>query len=282
MDFYKYHALGNDYIVIDPRKTYIELRKKNISLICSRRTGIGADGIVLGPLLESGILKCRIFNPDGSEAEISGNGIRIFARYCSESNYVFDKKFAIYSGTKKIMTELIDDEGTYVRVNLGSPSFNSTDIRARGKPREIINEPFTVDGNNLAITCLSLGNPHCVIPLKKISKELAEQIGPKIENHHLFPRRINVEFMRALNRRTIVLEIWERGAGYTHASGSGASAAACAAYRLGLTGNSVKVRMPGGVLKVAIDRDLSVSITGPVASIGAGNFSYEMWKEISR
>ena len=278
MDFYKYHGLGNDYIVIDPAKNGVFLTPETITLICDRNRGIGSDGILYGPIFDNGSIRLRIFNPDGSEAEKSGNGVRIFTRYLHEHGYS-NGDTALFNTPGGAIEALILDLDTYrIKVNMGTCRFDSEKIPVSGPRREVINEPIEIRGNTYNRTCVSMGNPHCVIPLGDISRELACDIGPIIERHPLFPNRINMQIVSVMDRRSLRIEIWERGAGYTLASGSSSCAAACAARRLGLVDGSVTVHMPGGSLSIEISDNWTVSMTGPVASVSEGNFTPEFRK----
>lgn len=279
-DFYKYHALGNDYIVIDPNKSSLKLTEDNIRLICHRNFGVGSDGILYGPLLEDGEMRLRILNPDGSEAEKSGNGIRIFSRYLVEAGYVNSKEFSLVTAGGTVAVAVLDEAASLIKVDMGAASFNSADLPAGGPPREILGEKLTIGGADCVVNCVSMGNPHCVIPLDDISRERAERLGPLVENHPLFPKRTNVQFLQVIDRSNIRIEIWERGAGYTLASGSSSCAAASVAHRLGLTGPAVKVHMPGGVIDIDIKPDGHVFMTGPVTGVMAGLFAADLRRRV--
>ncbi len=278
--FKKYHGLGNDYIVIDPNTFGGEPTAEQIRLICDRHFGIGADGMLYGPIRQGKNLKVRIFNPDGSEAEKSGNGLRIFAKYLFEKGYAREKSFDIETLGGVVRAELKDESAGLIKIEMGKVIFNSKLIPATGSEREIVNEPLEIAGEIYKVTCCSIGNPHCVIPLEQISPEKAKQLGPLVENHEIFPNRTNVQLLKVINRNTISIEIWERGAGYTLASGSSSCAAACAARRLGLVDNEVIVKMPGGELSIAISDDYAVHMTGPVENVFEGSFGpdlFERW-----
>jgi diaminopimelate epimerase len=277
----KYHALGNDYIIIDPNNNQIKLTKENITLICHRNFGIGSDGILYGPLYENNTIKLHIFNPDGSEAEKSGNGIRIFARYLRDRNYIKENHCSLTTIGGKVKVEYLDNKGHLIKVDMGNITFDSTLIPVNGEKREVINEPLNINNSVYNITCLSIGNPHCVIPMETVSKEMAMRIGPVIENHVLFPNRINVQLMKVLDRHTIQIEIWERGAGYTMASGSSSCAAASVAYRLGLVENKIAVHMPGGVIDIEIHND-TVYMTGPVTGVVTGEFTGQFIQQLTK
>ncbi|MDH5185768.1 MAG: diaminopimelate epimerase [candidate division WOR-3 bacterium] len=280
MDFYKYHALGNDYIIIDPNKTKIKLNPKRIKVICHRYYGIGSDGILYGPNIEKGKIKLRIFNPDGSEAEKSGNGIRIFAKYLYDSKIAAQKRFNLQTLSGDVTVQILNNDASLIKVDMGKVTFKNDEIPVKGKLREVVNESIKIDSYNFKMTCLSIGNPHCVIPLKEISEELIKNIGPKVENHPLFPNRINVQLLKVIDRQNIKIEIWERGAGYTLASGSSSCAAASVANKLGLVDRDIKVLMPGGTIRVEIDEKNHVHMTGQVSSVAEGNFSEELRKNL--
>jgi diaminopimelate epimerase len=277
--YYKYHALGNDYIVIDSNKTSIELTTDNIRLICHRNFGVGSDGILYGPFLKEGRLHFRIFNPDGSEAEKSGNGIRIFARYLIDTHYAGTNEFYLYPPGGEVKVEVMEGDAGLIKVDMGPVTFHSSRIPVAGAEREVVGEILRIGDQEFTVTCLSVGNPHCVIPLPEISPDMALTLGPLIENHALFPNRINVQFMKVLDRETIQIEIWERGAGYTLASGSSSCAAASAARKLGLVDDAVRVHMPGGIIHIETDAAGHVHMTGPVTPIAYGEF-LPVFKEI--
>lgn len=280
VDYVKYHALGNDYIVIDPNRTRLNLTKENIQLICHRNFGIGSDGILYGPILDGGSIKLRILNPDGSEAEKSGNGIRIFSRYLFDQGYINTNSFTLDTLGGKVLVTILDGKGELIRVDMGAVTFLSESIPVAGLSREVVDEVLELDKGSFRITCLSIGNPHCVFPMDIISEGLAKELGPVIETHPMFPNRINIQFLKILDRKNIRIEIWERGAGYTLASGSSSCAAASAAFKLGLVDHQVKVHMPGGVIDIDINPDGHVHMTGSVSSVASGTFSDEMWQRL--
>ncbi|MEO0093039.1 MAG: diaminopimelate epimerase [candidate division WOR-3 bacterium] len=279
MDFYKYQVLGNDYIVINPSEFKRRLTPARIRLVCNRNFGLGACGILYGPIFEKGKIKLRIFNSDGSEAEKSGNGIRIFAKYLYDAKIIspatLDFKLETLSG--EVAVKILNNDATLIAVDMGTVTFQSEKIPVKGKKREVINEPLKINDKEYKITCLSIGNPHCIIPLNKISKELLLEIGPKIEHHQLFPNRVNVQLLKVIDRKNIRIEIWERGVGYTLASGSSSCAAVGAANRLGLVDKKVKVFMPGGAMTVEIKENNHFFLIGPVSKIASGNFANEFW-----
>jgi len=275
--FSKYHALGNDYLVIDPKDAPSLLTEAQIRVICHRNFGVGSDGILLGPLpADEAEFALRIFNPDGSEAEKSGNGLRIFSRYLWDRQRVKDQEFAIQTPGGVVKSRVLD-HGKMVQVEMGQVSFWSDRIPVSGPRREVINEKITAGDRAFTFCSATIGNPHCVIPLSEISAELAKRYGPLLETHPTFPRRTNVQFLKVLDRENIQIEIWERGAGYTLASGSSSSAAAAVAHKLGLCGRSVAVHMPGGKLFIEIGDDFSILMTGPVTKVSEGTISQEIF-----
>ncbi len=276
--FHKYSALGNDYLVLDPQGIgALDLTPQRIRAICDRHDGVGGDGIVVGPLWEAdGQMSVRIYNPDGSEAEKSGNGIRIFTRYAFEAGYVADQPFRIDTRGGIVTARALDADAAISEVDMGAPSFHSRDIPMTGPEREVVDEPLTVGGEALRVTCVSMGNPHCVVLGAEVSVETAQRLGPLLERADCFPNRTNVQFARPLDRDALEIQIWERGAGYTLASGSSSCAAASAARRLGLVGNQVEVHMPGGSLRVAFLPDGHALLTGPVAGVAHGYFHRDL------
>lgn len=275
--FYKYHALGNDYLVINPSDLAGDLAPGRIRRICHRNYGVGSDGILLGPLKTGeGDFGLRIFNPDGSEAEKSGNGLRIFSRYLWDQGLVRDQAFTIMTPGGKVES-VVRDGGRTVTVQMGQVSFHSNRIPVKGKPREVLNETITVAGQELRFCAATVGNPHCVVLRESVSEEETRRLGPLIENDPRFPNRTNVQFMKVLDRSQIQIEIWERGAGYTLASGSSSSAAAAVAYRLGLCGSQITVHMPGGHLDIRISDDFSIQMTGPVTKVAEGTLFPEIF-----
>ena len=265
----KYHGLGNDYLVFDPNRNKLRLSPANVRLLCDRNFGVGADGVVEGPLLEGERISVRIWNSDGSLTENSGNGVRIFAKYLKDGGYVQKKNFAIHTQGGEASINYLNEEGTRLKVSMGKVSFWSDEVPVEGPRREIVNETMVFGRIPYPVTCLNIGNPHCVILMDEISKELVCRIGGYSENARQFPAKINTQIMKVLDRTHIQTEVYERGAGYTLASGTGCCAAAAAAYRLGLTDPKVIVQMPGGTLEVEIEEDGQVLMTGDVGYVGS-------------
>ncbi|WP_043585530.1 diaminopimelate epimerase [Geminisphaera colitermitum] len=294
MRFYKYHALGNDYIVLNPADFPAwgaAPSTAQIRVVCHRNFGVGSDGILWGPLpSEKSDCGLRIFNPDGSEAEKSGNGLRIFTRYLWDTGRV-RKNSADGTGVVTIETpgghvrSEIRDAGRLIQVEMGRVSFNSAQIPVTlageggggGEGRDVINEKITILDREFTFCAATIGNPHCVLPLPEVSAELAHKYGPHLETHPNFPRKTNVQFLQILDRANIRIEIWERGAGYTLASGSSSSAAAAVARKLGLVDSSVTVHMPGGRIGIEIGDDYAIQMTGSVNKVAEGTMHAELF-----
>ena len=274
MQFSKYHALGNDYIVVEGKDWDRILTPAAIQRVCHRQFGIGSDGILVRYEGAGGApFRLRILNPDGSEAEKSGNGLRIFARYLWDRGEVKDAPFTVET-PGGIASCRVFSEGKTVEVDMGQVTFESTKIPVLGPSREVLRETFVIGGVPLEYCAAGIGNPHCVI-LRAASKEDAVRFGPLIETEPRFPHKTNVQFLEVLDRKNIRLEIWERGAGYTLASGSSSSAAAAVARKLGLVEDRVTVHMPGGELSIEMDADFFIRMTGPVTRVAEGKMSLE-------
>ena len=278
----KYHALGNDYIVMDPAKCPLEPTPERIRLICHRNFGVGSDGILWGPVMKNGRVSLRIFNPDGGEAEKSGNGVRIFSRYLIDEGYVKTDSFELDTPGGTVLVEKLDGEGRLLRVEMGKLSFSSPAIPVVGEKRDVVDEPMEFGGKTYRATCVTVGNPHCVIPVERAEPGLARSLGPLVENSPRFPNRINMQLLEVLDRNNIKIEIWERGAGYTLASGTSSCAAAGAARRLGMTEQDVTVHMPGGEIRISIDEDWTVHMTGSVNAVGRGEFAPQFEQELRK
>jgi len=278
MKYSKYHALGNDYIVIRPDNLQDTLPKDMIRTICNRNYGVGSDGILLGPFKsDSCDFGLKIYNPDGSEAEKSGNGLRIFARFLCDDELTTSNTFTVETPGGNVSCDVNPDRKT-VQVEMGQVSFNSALIPVNGKPREVLNESIIIDDKELIFCAATIGNPHCIIFSEDPSPVEAKLYGSKIENDPLFPNRTNVQFLKVLDRSNIRIEIWERGAGYTLASGSSSTAAAAVAYKLGLCDSKITVHMPGGQIKLSFDTDLMATMTGPVTKICSGIIENEIFE----
>lgn len=281
MQFHKYHALGNDYIVLDPAdfQDWNEPDFNQIRVICHRNFGVGSDGILWGPLpSETSQFGLRIFNPDGSEAEKSGNGLRIFSRYLWDCKKTDTSPFSIETPGGDVIADIHQDSNL-ITVDMGSVSFDSRVIPVAGPARDVIGEKLMADDREFEFCAATIGNPHCVIPLESIDADLAHRYGPHLEVHPNFPHKTNVQFLEVLDRQNIRIEIWERGAGYTLASGSSSSAAAAVAHRLGKVEHKLTVHMPGGEIGIEINPDnYGIRMTGSVNRVASGQMDDELFE----
>jgi len=275
--FTKYHALGNDYLVLDPEDCENIPEAGDIIRICHRNLGLGSDGILYGPLAvedSSSTFGLRIYNPDGSEAEKSGNGLRIFSRYLFDCGKVQNAPFRIWTKGGQVESRVFED-GEKVSVEMGKVSFQSADIPVSGPEREVIRETLDIDGSTYTFCAATIGNPHAVFPMEEISEENIRLLGPKVETHPLFPNRTNVQLMRVMSRSEIAIQIWERGAGYTLASGSSSCACAAVARKLDLVDPALTVHCPGGDLQIQVSDEFRILMTGPVTRVGTLSLDVE-------
>jgi len=276
MNFSKLQATGNDFILVDARnvdQNWAELAQA----ICQRHFGVGADGLILVQNSMVADLKMRIFNPDGSEAEACGNGLRCFAKYSIERGTVDKTDLTIETlpGIRKTKAYVSQGKVNQVEVNMGTPRFQPEQIPIRAEVDiiPILDYPLEVRGEKLAVSLVSMGNPHAVsfIPKPVADFPLAE-VGPKVERHLLFPQRTNFEIARVLSREKIEARVWERGVGETLACGSGACAIAVAAQLLNYVNSKVDIMLAGGVLALSWDGIGEVLLSGPVEEVFTGEY----------
>lgn len=266
--FTKMQGTGNDFIVFhEPGKSANYLNRPTVRALCNRRTGIGADGILVISSSKKAVLKMQIFNADGSEAEMCGNGIRCVAIYASENNLTKKKEFSVETLAGIIKVKL---NGKRCTADIGEPKMKGKEIPVNLSGR-VINRPLKVDNKDFRITCLSLGNPHCVIFLENLDTFDIGRYGPQVETLSIFPRKTNVEFVDIRSKDELVMRVWERGVGETHCCGTGSCAAAIASVLNGYTERKVKVVLKGGTLEVEWDRATNhVFLTGPAESVYDG------------
>ena len=277
--FAKGHGLGNDYIVIDQTDLRGPLSARAIQRICDRNRGVGSDGILLLVPTARADFGLRIFNPDGSEAEKSGNGLRIFAKYLWDHGRAKAATFTVETrgGVVECQCHVRDGRVSFVTVEMGRATFRASEIPMTGPDRDVVGVPLQLgDGLTLRVTAVSVGNPHCVTFVDRLDETECRRLGPLIETHPAFPNRTNVQFARPRARDALDILVWERGAGFTLASGSSSCGAASAAVRNGLCDHGrVRVRMPGGELVIEVRPDWSLRLEGPVAEVYRGTLSAE-------
>jgi len=277
--FAKGHGLGNDYIVLRRHDLPFDLSEASIVRICDRNWGIGSDGILVLVDSTRADFGLRIFNPDGSEAEKSGNGLRIFAKWLRDHGYARQDGFTVETkgGVVECLCRGREGRVAFVTVEMGRATFRAPDIPMNGPDRDVVGVPLQLaDGTAVAATAVSVGNPHCVVFVDPLDVDACKRVGPMIERHPAFPQRTNVQFARAVDTHTLDILIWERGAGYTLASGSSSCAAASAAVRTGRCDHGrVTVRMPGGELVIEVRPDWSLKLEGPVEEVYTGALSPE-------
>jgi diaminopimelate epimerase len=223
----------------------------------------------------------RIFNPDGSEAEKSGNGLRIFSRYLWDVGLVKINPFIIRTIGGDVQSE-IRNNGDIVKIEMGKVSFIASEIPLNGESGEVLNRNFAIKGRIFRYCAANIGNPHCVVLCDEISPELAKEYGPYIETNPMFPNRTNVQFMKIIDKNNIQIEIWERGAGYTLASGSSSTASAAVAFKLGLCENKITVKMQGGDLSLEFTNDFRATMIGPVIAVYEGIIKDDFFKKNMR
>jgi diaminopimelate epimerase len=267
-EFVRGHGLGNDYLVVDGERFGVELTPARIVAICDRHTGVGSDGILERVPTPAGFgAAVRIYNPDGSEAEKSGNGTRIFAKFCFDHGYASaEVPLRMHTLGGPVTAELVarHSDRTVLRMSMGKVTFEWTE------------EALTVGDRTFRTTSLSVGNPHCVLFDAPFDEASARKYGPLVENHPKFPKRTNVQLIQPVDRATVRALIWERGAGWTLASGTSSCAVAAACVRAGLTDRHVKVVMPGGTLEVTVDDEWQLEQIGFAQEVARGTLSADL------
>lgn len=278
--FVKAHGLGNEYITLDQDNINFELTTERIIKLCDVHFGIGSDGILLKVPSLKADFGLRILNPDGSEAEKSGNGLRIFSKYLYDYGFSARKDFSVETPGGIVKSHIIEEQdgkAFMVKVDMGKAVFRSMQIPVNWPKEECFGEPLVIGDKTFVIYCVSVGNPHCVILVDDLDEAEIRHYGPLIENHPMFPNRINVQFAKVLSRNEVRILIWERGAAFTLASGSSSCAVASVMIRKGLTDKSLTISMPGGALRIEIDNAWNIRMTGEVREIASGTLSNELF-----
>jgi len=276
--FHKMHGLGNDYVVIDESTEELipEDKKGEISAeLCTRGFSVGADGVIfVSPSIEADI-RFRIFNSDGSEAQMCGNGIRCFAKYVYENDVLKERKMSVETlgGIKELTLQVENGNVRSIRVDMGTATFKTSEVPMASDEEEFIDQELLVDGEPLKLTAISVGNPHAIIFTESLEDVALDHLGPIIENHEAFPERTNVHFVGAVSPQEVEMLTWERGAGFTMACGTGATSTVIAGYKLGLLDKDVLVHLPGGDLQITVydeDEELGAFMEGDAVAVFEG------------
>jgi diaminopimelate epimerase len=283
--FVKMHGLGNEYIVIESTNIDFQLSKQAIMRLCNIHFGIGSDGIVLKVPSAKADFGFRVYNPDGSEAEKSGNGLRILCKYLYDYGFAKSRQFSVETLTDVVYANIIEEKNgkaILIQVDMGKAIFASHDIPVNSDLPEFIGQKIIVGDKEFEVNCVSVGNPHCVVIRQELDEKEIRTYGPLFETHPLFPNRINVQFAKVLSDHDAQILIWERGAGYTLASGSSSCAASCILVKRGLIKGDLNMHMQGGTLKIQIDKEWNIRMTGEVREISRGVLSGELLEDLNR
>jgi diaminopimelate epimerase len=277
MKFTKMHGAGNDYVYVDCFAKPLDNPEQIAIKVSNRNFGIGSDGLILIMPSNMADVRMRMFNSDGSESEMCGNGIRCVAKYAYDHGIVTDREITAETGAGVLTLQLVTNDRNKVdkvRVNMGKPRLTRAKIPMRGEPdATVVGEPLNILHTTFQVTCVSMGNPHCVIFVDDVANFQVEKYGPLIENHELFPRRTNVEFVQIVNRSEVRQRTWERGAGETLACGTGASAVCVAGALNGLTEKKILNHLSGGDLELDWAEDGSLYMTGPAVEVFSGEIN---------
>lgn len=268
MKFTKMQGLGNDYVYVNCFQEKIENPSEVAVKVSNRNFGIGSDGLIMINPSKVADFEMEMYNADGSRGEMCGNGIRCVGKYVYDYGLTDKTSISVETlgGIKYLDLAVEDGKVTLVRVDMGSPELVPANIPIVAEGDTVIDAPIVVDGSKYRMTGVSMGNPHTVVYMDDVQGLEIEKIGPKFENHERFPKRINTEFARVIDRSTVEMRVWERGSGETLACGTGACAVAVASILNGLTENNVTVKLLGGDLQIEWDRDANkVFMTGPAS-----------------
>ena len=275
MKFTKMHGCGNDYIYVDGQKEQIAPEEKPgvVRFLSDRHFGVGGDGVIfINPSSEADF-EMEMYNADGSRAEMCGNGIRCVAKYVYDKGLTDKEEFTIVSAgmRKQISLTVKEGKAAAARVNMGRPELAVEKIPVISKEKQVIDEEILVEGKPYRMTCVSMGNPHAVVFMEDVKHMRIEEIGPSFENHPRFPKRINTEFVRVIDRHNVEMRVWERGTGETLACGTGCCATAAACVLNGLTDRKVTVHVPGGSLLIEWnEKEDTIYMTGPAETVFEG------------
>lgn len=275
MKFTKMQGCGNDYIYVNCFEEKLENPSEISKIMSDRHFGIGSDGLILIKPSDKADFAMEMYNADGSEGKMCGNGIRCLAKYVYDNKMIDKKELSVEtkSGIKDIKLHIKDEKVVFVTVDMGRPFLNVEKIPVISKESTVIDEPIIIDGKTYKITCVSVGNPHTIIFVKDLKKMNISRIGSEIEKFSIFPERTNVEFVEILDKNTIEMRVWERGAGETLACGTGACASVIAGFLNGKISNMVKVKLLGGELDIEYNLEKNrIFMTGPAVKVFDGEF----------
>jgi diaminopimelate epimerase len=278
--FVKMHGLGNEYIVLESANIDFNLSKQAIIRLCNIHFGIGSDGIVMKVPSKKADFGFRVYNPDGSEAEKSGNGLRILCKYLYDYGHAKSRQFSLETMTDIVYADIVEEEegkAKLIRVDMGKAIFASRKIPVNSDLPEFIGQKIIAGDREFEVNCVSVGNPHCVVIKQELDEKEIRTYGPLLENHPMFPNRINVQFTRVLSEHDAEILIWERGAGFTLASGSSSCAASCVLIKSDLI-----MHMHGGTLKIQIDKNWNIRMTGEVREIARGVLGGELLEDLNK
>jgi diaminopimelate epimerase len=281
--FVKSHGLGNEYVVLDSENIDFNITGDAIRRICNVNFGIGTDGILLKVLSDKADFGLKIYNPDGSEAEKSGNGLRIFCKFLYDFKLAKSENFSVETPGGIVNAEILEKENgraKTIRIDMGKAIFASRQIPVDSDEEEFLARKITAGDKEYEVNCVSVGNPHCVIIKDKLDIDEIKKYGPLLENNKLFPNRINVQFVKIISDNLVEILIWERGVGYTLASGSSSCAVASVLVKRGFADRHLIVKMQGGLLTIEIDDKWNIRMTGEVREIASGILSAELINDL--
>jgi len=281
--FIKSHGLGNEYIVLDSDNISFDLDINGVKRLCNINFGLGTDGVLLKVESEKADVGLIIYNPDGSEAEKSGNGLRIFCKFIYDYGFISKQEFTVETKggiVKAFIKEVINSKAKVISVDMGEAIFKSDLIPTNFDSDEVLDKIICVNNKDYTVSCVSVGNPHCIILKDALDIEEIKTYGPFIENHPMFPNRINTQFAKVINRNLVEILIWERGVGFTLASGSSSSAVACILKKKELIDNHVTIQMIGGKLDIEISDNWKIRMTGEVRQICEGFLDSELIEDL--
>ena len=273
MKFTKMHGIGNDYVYVNCFEETVDCPQEAAKFVSDRHFGIGSDGLILIKPSEKADFEMEMYNADGSRGNMCGNGIRCVAKYVYEHGLTTKTQIRVdtLSGVKELNLTIENEKVALVRVNMGKPEFTAKKIPVISEKEQVIRQPIQVAGNTYEMTCVSMGNPHCVVFIDDMDCLDMEKTGPAFENHSCFPDRVNTEFVKIIDNHTLEMRVWERGSGETLACGTGACAVAAASIKNGFTNDTVTVRLRGGELQIEWDQESGdIYMTGPAEEVFEG------------